>query len=227
MSTLTECDFKDSCMTPTIQHDFGSYNIQRQDFELIILSIYWASIWHKDQRRKDNAKTPYINHPIEAMMFLVKNGVVDRDTLIAVILHDVIEDTTGKYNDIKKEFGQIVADYVNECTDDKKLNKIQRKKNQIIHAKTISDAAKLVKLADKYSNLLGLLENPPKSWKKEEITGCVYWCFAVCKNLFGVNSKIDDIVKDLFKKHGVDLDMSDEKLEEHLANYYKVIDKST
>ena len=198
----------------------------KTDLKIIMMAAKYASIQHKNQRRKDSEKTPYINHPIDVAEFLTSNDVNDRETIVGGILHDVIEDTDGTYDEIKNLFGENVAKIVEECSDDKKLNKIMRKRLQIEHAASISDKAKLVKLADKYSNISGLLETPPASWSKDEITGYVYWGFAVCKQLSGINSKIDEQILNLFKKHGINTNVSDKELHEHLEKYYKVIDKS-
>lgn len=199
----------------------------KSDLQMIMEAVKYSSVCHRNQRRKDSGKTPYINHPIEAAEFLTSHSVTDCDTIIGTLLHDVIEDTDGTYDEIKARFGENVAKFVMECSDDKKLNKIMRKRLQIKHAASISDQAKLIKLADKYSNISGLLETPPKSWSKEEITGYVTWGLAVCERLYGVNDSIDTAVRDLFKKHGIDATtISDEELNERLETYYKVINKS-
>jgi len=53
-----------------------------------------------------------------------------------------------------------------ECSDDKDLDKVQRKVNQIEHSLHISKGAKYIKIADKISNNAGLLVESPKSWSK-------------------------------------------------------------
>jgi len=47
----------------------------------VINAINFAAISHKNQRRKDQNKTPYINHPIEVMCILSNAGITDVDTL--------------------------------------------------------------------------------------------------------------------------------------------------
>lgn len=196
------------------------------DLSVVMYACHYAAVCHTKQRRKDQDKSPYINHPIEVANFLTFHGVTDRDTICGAVLHDVVEDTDGTEQDIKRLFNDNVAKIVMECSDDKDLHKIQRKRLQITHAAHISDQAKLVKLADKYSNISGLLSNPPSAWSKEEITGYVYWGMAVCRNLYGVNKLIDNELNDLFKRHGIDVDMAQPELDQHLEDYYKRIDKS-
>ncbi|VBB18657.1 putative guanosine-3' 5'-bis(diphosphate) 3'-pyrophosphohydrolase MESH1 [Yasminevirus sp. GU-2018] len=192
----------------------------------ILKAVKYAAECHRDQRRKDQFKTPYINHPVEVAEFLANLGVTDVNTLVGCILHDVLEDTDGTEQQISDLFGDVVLRIVLDCSDDKSLDKIQRKRLQISHAEDIRPEAKLVKLADKYSNISGLLTHPPTSWSEEEIKGYVHWGMAVCRNLYGVNETVDNELRKLFSQHGVDVNMSQTELEKHLEAYYKVIDKS-
>ncbi len=77
--------------------------------------------------------------------------------------------------DLEQQFGKAVARIVQECSDDKKLSKVERKRGQIAHARTISKEAKLVKLADKLDNCKGLIEGAPASWSVERIQGYLVW----------------------------------------------------
>lgn len=189
----------------------------------VLTACKYAAECHAEQRRKDKKSTPYINHPIEVAEFLTFHGVTDPDMIIAALLHDVIEDTNGTSDQIKDMFGNNVLTMVLECSDDKSLDKVQRKRLQIEHAKNISDDAKLVKLSDKYSNIKGLLDNPPTTWTKEVIMGYMYWGMAVCRNLYFGHPTIDQALKDLFTKQGIDINMADDELQIHLENYYKQI----
>jgi GTP diphosphokinase / guanosine-3',5'-bis(diphosphate) 3'-diphosphatase len=198
------------------------YEYKSTHMKRIFEAIKFASIKHRDQRRKDLNNSPYVNHVLDVADLLVKAGVTDEDTIIAGLLHDTIEDTQTTHEEIKKLFGQNVLTIVLECSDDKKLDKIKRKQLQIEHANDISFAAKLVKLADKYSNLSDLLTNPPKTWKKEEIMGYAYWCFAVYKKLEGVNEVFDNMFRELFRKFNID----GKDLESELEKYYLNISSS-
>jgi hypothetical protein len=78
-----------------------------------------------------------------------------------------------------------------ECTDNKALSKEERKKYQITKAATVSNEAKLVKLADKISNCGGLLLAIPVSWSPERVRDYFIWSQAVCNNLRGTNEVLD------------------------------------
>lgn len=128
----------------------------------ILAAIAFAADKHRNQRRKDAAASPYINHPIALANVLVNEaGIDDERVLIAAILHDTVEDTETTAQELVRHFGQEIADIVLEVTDDKSLLKAERKQQQIDHAPTISRRAKLVKLADKICNLRDLANSPP------------------------------------------------------------------
>lgn len=74
----------------------------------------------------------------------------------AALLHDTLEDTDTTPTALEAKFGPIVAGIVQEVTDDKRLPKQERKRQQVEHAPHCSREAKLVKLADKLYNLRDL-----------------------------------------------------------------------
>jgi len=147
--------------------------------ELVLSAAKVAAHAHRDQRRKDEAKTPYINHPIGVAQCLAEAGVTDATILAAALLHDTIEDCGVSYTELRTEFGTDVANLVRECTDDKSLPVVERKKLQIEHAKNMSPGAALIKLADKYDNCRDLLINAPKTWSSERIQGYFVWTMQV------------------------------------------------
>jgi (p)ppGpp synthase/HD superfamily hydrolase len=187
--------------------------------EKVISAVNFAAIAHKNQRRKNAEATPYINHPIEVMYLLSNAGVTDPDILAAAVLHDTIEDCGVTYDQICQRFGQHVADYVRECSDDKSLPKVERKRQQIEHAKVISVGAKLIKIADKLSNIGDLTHNPPKNWSNSEIGGYFAWSYAVYLQLKGCNSILDTQIEAIFATRQL-LDISRNDLNLILEHYY-------
>lgn len=190
---------------------------------ILLKATNFAAIKHKDQRRKDSNKTPYINHPIEVAHILTQCGINDIDILAGALLHDTLEDTNTTSEELKKEFGEKILNIVLECSDDKKLSKVERKKLQIEHALHISREAKLIKLADKISNVSGLINNPPSTWAEKEINGYFVWAYCVFKNLRGINEGLDNRYQELVNKFGMDLEND---LEDKLNMYYENIDNS-
>ncbi len=157
-------------------------------------AIHFTTNKHKDQPRKDKVGTPYIVHPVAVMSLLTSiGGITDTDTLVAAVLHDTIEDTGTKGQEIEDAFGIDVLAYVIECTDDKSLPKQKRKKLQILNAPHKSTAAKLIKIADKISNVADLISNKPKGWSVKRVNRYLDWAVAVVAGLRGINQPLDDL----------------------------------
>ena len=165
-----------------------------EQLTLIFRALAFAARRHRDQRRKDAQATPYINHPIELAELLITDGqVVDIQVIAAAILHDTVEDTETTLEELKQQFGAAIAAIVGEVTDNKQLPKAERKRLQIERAGRCSDAAKLVKLADKICNLRDLLAIPPAGWPVERIRDYFDWARAVIDELRGVHPGLERI----------------------------------
>ena len=136
--------------------------IEESDLKLLLKALSFAAIKHKDQRRKDAEASPYINHPISLASILCNEAhVVDIEVICGALLHDTVEDTKTTAEEIEETFGSAIKEIVMDVTDDDTLRKEERKLKQIEHAAHASDKAKLVKLADKISNLRALATSPP------------------------------------------------------------------
>lgn len=158
----------------------------------ILSAAFFAAQKHTDQRRKGERAEPYINHLAEVAEMLAKcTAGQDADVVAAGFLHDTIEDTDTTYEDLKREFGENIADIVKECTDDKSLTYEERKRLQIEHATHISPQAKMVKIADKISNLRSLLASPPVDWDDARKAEYIEWSKKVVDNCRGVNTCLE------------------------------------
>jgi len=158
----------------------------------LMQATLFAAEKHRDQRRKDANKTPYINHPIMVVNLLANVGqVIDLETLQAGMLHDTIEDTDTTADELEEFFGSGVRSLVLEVTDDKSLEKQERKRLQIEHAPYLSPRAKAIKVADKIANLTDLLNAPPAHWREERIRDYVRWSGLVVEGCRGHNLALD------------------------------------
>jgi guanosine-3',5'-bis(diphosphate) 3'-pyrophosphohydrolase len=154
----------------------------------------FAAQKHRDQRRKGSDAEPYINHPLEVANLLANvGGVSDIDILLAAILHDTVEDTQTTRDELREKFGDRVAGFVLEVTDDKSLPKQERKRLQIEHAPELSLEAKQIKLADKISNITDVTKNPPDGWSLERRREYIDWGDAVAKGLRGSNASLETL----------------------------------
>ncbi|XP_043210293.1 guanosine-3',5'-bis(diphosphate) 3'-pyrophosphohydrolase MESH1-like [Amphibalanus amphitrite] len=170
----------------------------------LLRAANFAAIKHKDQRRKDPDKTPYINHPIGVAYILMDEGdVTDIDVLQAAILHDTVEDTDTTLDEIQDVFGEKVRSIVAEVTDDKSLPKAERKRLQVEHAASRSHQAKLVKLADKLYNLRDLCRTTPEGWDEQRVAEYFQWAARVVRGLRGTNRPLEERLERLFKERQV------------------------
>ena len=159
---------------------------------LILQALEFASLKHRDQRRKDADASPYINHPIALANVLAgEGGVTDDVVLVAAILHDTLEDTQTTAAELREHFGEKIAEVVGEVTDDKKLLKEERKRLQIEHAASISREAKLVKLADKICNVRDVADHPPAKWDLARRREYFDWAKAVVDNMRGTHTELE------------------------------------
>eukprot|EP01102_Stenamoeba_stenopodia_P020083 TRINITY_DN7723_c0_g1_i1.p1 TRINITY_DN7723_c0_g1~~TRINITY_DN7723_c0_g1_i1.p1 ORF type:complete len:208 (-),score=67.82 TRINITY_DN7723_c0_g1_i1:123-746(-) len=169
---------------------------------LLLRATTFAAEKHKNQRRKDASKTPYINHPIGVANYIASiGGVDDPNVLVAALLHDTVEDTNTTFEEIEKEFGKKIRDIVADVTDDKALSKDERKRKQVEHAPHTSTEAKLVKLGDKLYNLRDLREQPIASWGPERVQGYFVWAHQVIQGLRGTNAGLEKALDEEFASH--------------------------
>jgi guanosine-3',5'-bis(diphosphate) 3'-pyrophosphohydrolase len=167
----------------------------------LLHALRFASLKHRDQRRKDVEKSPYINHLIDVAFILWFEGKVrDPEILMAGILHDTVEDTRTTFEELEVHFGKPVADFVKEVTDDTSLSPQARKQAQIKHSASASEGAKLIKLADKISNLRDINRQPPFGWNHKRAQAYFQWAKEVVAELRGINANLerafDEIVLD-------------------------------
>lgn len=163
--------------------------------------MHFAADKHRGQSRKDENNTPYINHPIALANLLTNHaGISDVNVIVAAILHDTVEDTDATVDDIEELFGRTVRDIVIEVTDDKSLPSQERKRLQIEHAGKLSHAARLVKLADKISNLQDIIASPPVRWSLERKREYFDWAKAVIDQLRGTNAKLEALFDEIYQQ---------------------------
>ncbi len=164
----------------------------KNELALLLKALAFAAHKHRDQRRKDRAASPYINHPIALANVLVREGAVaDVTVLCAALLHDTVEDTATKPAELRRAFGRKIAGIVAEVTDDKRLPKKTRKSLQVRHAARISPEAKLVKLADKICNVRDVARRPPAGWDRRRQREYFDWAKKVVDRMRGVHPRLE------------------------------------
>ena len=131
-----------------------------------------ARVAHSGQLRRDGS--PYVTHCIAAADISVDIGL-DEDSIIAALLHDVIEDTNLTHDDIARQFGTAVADIVEGVT---KLTRVQYTSKEDEQAenlrKMLMAMAKdirviLIKIADRLHNMRTMAYQSPEKQKAKSL----------------------------------------------------------
>jgi GTP diphosphokinase / guanosine-3',5'-bis(diphosphate) 3'-diphosphatase len=166
--------------------------VELNDIVLVTRAVHFAAVAHAGQKRKGSLGEPYVNHLADvAAMVALATGGKDSALVAAAYLHDAIEDQGVKRSVLVREFGRDVADLVSEVTDDKSLPKAVRKRLQVTNAPKKSKRAKILKTADKISNLKALELSPPTNWPLSRRLKYVTWARAVHVGLKGASRVLD------------------------------------
>ena len=168
------------------------------DLSLIEKAYKVADKAHSGQKRKSGE--PYIIHPLCVAIILAQLEL-DKETIIAGILHDVIEDTEVTYEDISREFGEEVALLVDGVTKLTQLNyehdkiEIQAenlRKMFLAMAKDIRVI--LIKLADRLHNMRTMqYQKPEKQIEKSRETMEIYSPIAQRLGISKIKVELDDL----------------------------------
>ena len=126
------------------------------DTKIIQKAYNYALQHHGDQLRKSGE--PYIIHPTNVAYLIAELGL-DEKTICAALLHDVVEDTDVKNEDLVNEFGQEIADMVDGVTKLKKIEYASIEENQVENYRKMFLAMGkdirviIIKLADRLHNM--------------------------------------------------------------------------
>ncbi len=158
----------------------------------LVRAVDFAARKHSSNRRKGQNAEPYVNHLTEVALLVAKaTAGKDQSLVNAAFLHDTIEDTKTTREELVESFGRDVAALVAEVTDDKRLPKATRKRLQVETAPHKTPRAKLLKIADKISNLRGILASPPKDWDRKRKQGYFVWAKRVVDGCRSVNKRFE------------------------------------
>lgn len=166
--------------------------VLRDHVAMVTRAANFAARRHVGQRRKGAAQEPYINHLAEVACLLAETAAEPDAFLVAAgWLHDTLEDTDTTRAELHDLFGRHVTEIVAEVTDDKSLPKGERKRLQVENAAGKSPSARLLKIADKTSNLRSLAASPPADWASERMEAYVDWAEKVVASCRGLNPELE------------------------------------
>jgi guanosine-3',5'-bis(diphosphate) 3'-pyrophosphohydrolase len=155
---------------------------------------------HSGMARKGRGNEPYINHLAEvANLLAIATGGADAELVAAGWLHDTVEDTATTQQELAEKFGQRVAALVVEVTDDMTLPKDQRRQRQIADAPNKSPDAKLIKIADKISNIRARILPRPTQDERDDLIDYVAFAEKVVAGCLGVNPTLDRTFEETVK----------------------------
>ncbi|MGB9697242.1 MAG: RelA/SpoT family protein [Ignavibacteria bacterium] len=166
--------------------------------ENLITNAYrFAVEAHKNDKRASGEE--YITHPYEVAMILAKEIPVDDTSVACGLLHDVVEDTKFSINDIRAEFGDIIAEIVDGATqieglsENYELKQIESYKKLVL-SMTSDIRVMLVKFADRLHNLrtLGFLSSA-RQFRMAQETLEIYAPLAHRFGLSTVKSELEDL----------------------------------
>ena len=141
----------------------------------IIQAIEYAFVCHIKTTRK-GTQIPYIAHPLDVASILMKNNASE-EVIIAGLLHDVIEEENVELEEVKRQFGEKVAQLVDFATEPAELRKGDRRKSwkarkqhTLDHLASATQEEKLLSCADKLSNIRDSIndhkEQGEKLWER-------------------------------------------------------------
>lgn len=176
------------------------------EVEKVLAACDFADLAHTGITRKSGE--PYILHPI-AVSCILANMRLDAETLMAALLHDVIEDTQYTKEDIIDKFGLTVAELVDGVTklsqsSDKEYNKAASFR-KILQATLQDPRVIIIKLADRYHNMTTLGALRPD--KRARIAQETFDIFVPMARLVGMNEMGDNLENLCYQN--LDLDMFD------------------
>ena len=203
-------------------------NMDNKHHSIINEGFIFANEGHKNQKRKSGE--PYITHPLQVAIYLSEINL-DIETIIAALLHDLIEDTDITYEDIMSKFGKEIADIVDGVTklDKIKYNTTEEAKADAIRKMVIAMSKDIrvliLKLADRLHNIKTIEFH--NEWKQEKIASETLYVYAPLAHRLGLQSikhDLEDIsFKILFNKQNNEIQ---EQLSLENPNRVKQIDES-
>lgn len=178
--------------------------LSASDVERVLVACDYADIAHDGITRKSGE--PYILHPI-AVSSILAHMRLDAETLMAALLHDVIEDTDFNKEDITEKFGRTVAELVDGVTklshsSDKEYNKAASFR-KILQATLQDPRVIIIKLADRYHNMTTLGSLRPD--KRARIAQETFDIFVPMARIVGMNEMADNLEHLCYQN--LDLDM--------------------
>ncbi|WP_037315151.1 bifunctional (p)ppGpp synthetase/guanosine-3',5'-bis(diphosphate) 3'-pyrophosphohydrolase [Salegentibacter sp. Hel_I_6] len=191
---------------------------------------------HKDQRRKSGEA--YIFHPIAVAKIVASEIGLDATSIIAALLHDVVEDTMYTLEDIEKMFGKTVATIVDGLT---KISSLKKDKDVSLQAEnfrkmllTLNDDIRviIIKIADRLHNMQTM--DAMRRDKQEKIASETLYIYAPLAHrigLYNIKTELEDLglkytEPEVYTEIHTKIKESKEEQDAYIREFSKVIEDS-
>ena len=191
---------------------------------------------HKDQRRKSGEA--YIFHPIAVAKIVASEIGLDATSIIAALLHDVVEDTQYTLKDIQEMFGETVATIVDGLT---KISSLKKDKDVSLQAEnfrkmllTLNDDIRviIIKIADRLHNMQTM--DAMRRDKQEKIASETLYIYAPLAHrigLYNIKTELEDLglkytEPEVYHEIHTKIKESKEEQDAYIREFSKVIEDS-
>ena len=191
---------------------------------------------HKDQRRKSGEA--YIFHPIAVAKIVASEIGLDATSIVAALLHDVVEDTIYTLEDIEKMFGKTVATIVDGLT---KISSLKKDKDVSLQAEnfrkmllTLNDDIRviIIKIADRLHNMQTM--DAMRRDKQEKIASETLYIYAPLAHrigLYNIKTELEDLglkytEPDIFNEIHTKIKESKEEQDAYIKEFSRIIEDS-
>ena len=209
--------------------------LSRSDKLLIRKAFNLSLEAHSNQRRKTGE--PYIFHPISVAKIVANEIGLGAVSIVAALLHDVVEDTKYSINDIEQLFGETVARIVSGLT---KISSLKKDKDHSIQAEnfrkmllTLHDDVRviLIKVADRLHNMQTMDAMPAhKQVKIASETLYIYAPLAHRLGLYNIKTELEDLglkytEPDVYNDIVSKISESKEDQDNYIKTFEKILNK--
>ena len=213
-----------------------TYQTLSRSDKLLIRKAFNLSVEaHSNQRRKTGE--PYIFHPISVAKIVANEIGLGAVSIVAALLHDVVEDTKYSINDIEQLFGETVARIVSGLT---KISSLKKDKDHSIQAEnfrkmllTLHDDVRviLIKVADRLHNMQTMDAMPAyKQVKIASETLYIYAPLAHRLGLYNIKTELEDLglkytEPDVYNDIVSKISESKEDQDNYIKTFEKILNK--
>ncbi len=210
--------------------------LSRADKKQIREAFNLAVDAHKDQRRKSGEA--YIFHPLAVAQIVASEIGLDATSIVAALLHDVVEDSAYTLTDIEQIFGETVTRIVDGLT---KISNLKKDRDVSLQAEnfrkmllTINEDPRviIIKIADRLHNMQTMdAMRPDKQAKISSETLYIYAPLAHRMGLYNIKTELEDLglkytEPEIYNDIAAKIKESKQQQDTYIRNFSKVIEDS-